>query len=74
MALVYACLLLCLLPITAAAACPHCCVLQERAASPLQNLFGGTRKVESLATQVCLSPPYLTSKAVGHAQVLRLHS
>lgn len=33
-----------------------CCiaVLQERAASPVLNLFGGggTRKVESLATQV----------------------
>jgi hypothetical protein len=38
-------------------------LLQERAASPLQNLFGGTRKVESLATQVRLYmsvTPHLT--------------
>lgn len=31
---------------------PLCIGLQERPASPVLNLFGGTRKVESMATQV----------------------
>jgi hypothetical protein len=37
--------------------------LQERATSPIANLFGGTRKVESLATQV-IRKSFMTGSAL----------